>query len=451
MRVACEILSGSAIATAFMLCAPAHAQTTVTADQVVTRACRGFEGRPLTQERLADIILNELRHSGSDPWIQAHGDSLSFLRWIEEEPRNLPRDRAEAVADLRGLVWDIRRELLRNQDTNAAYVQNPERFNSENPRLFTEGTWLSPLCRGEQSNNENSGGASPLEIRNSPNDLGLSGAALIAASPASFGLTRTVTSLDDGTSKTVRDFSISGTLGYRFLNEGGDSGYVYASYTLNRSRTRPIPTLAPGANEGDGDTNTVELGGRAIIYTLPATSVGLALSANGSVLHDFTHGSDLLRLRLNSSLAVSAVAWEPVPAPCGLGFYRAFVGGLRGICQLQAQFEVAEVLERGTGAFKDTDNYGAVGGRFSYGLFLPQDSTTVSRLQSGAFAEASVRYLTALFGNVDDIERYDLAIGYRFMTGSGVGLDVTASYQYGTNDKSFEDDDIFKVGLGIIF
>jgi len=209
------------------------------------------------------------------------------------------------------------------------------------------------------------------------------------------------------------------------------------------ARTKPAPQLAPGASQSDGDTDTLETGLLvATQLTRNEDKFKLFLDAQASAIWDFAN--DARRLRLKANL-------RPVPVGtlglCGIGRYEPLVPviGLKTICRFQFEVDAAKVLKKGTTELGNYDSFLAAGGRAEFQAFLP----TADGM--GLLAGVTYRYLPVLHGPDDDIERFEASLKHRFWTKRNVGIDVGFSFTKGTNELSFEKEDVLTFGLGVIY
>ena len=282
-------------------------------------------------------------------------------------------------------------------------------------------------------------------IRQKPEELGLTGKKARAAGGFGLAFSRTQTAIATGGRKTDTKFSIDGTVGVRLTpTESISSAYLYGRYQLERARTRPAPVLAPGASQSDGDTDVLELGTTGTLWLNTDKPVNFAINGQLSGVFDFANDSQ--RAKAKVTVTPGFDLRDGAFPLCGIGKYQEVSGELTARCGLQFEAEAAHVFKAGTAKIGAQDLFIAAGGKLSYELFLPTDDGG-----SGVVAGVSYRYLPVLQGALGDIERLEAQLKHRFWTEDKLGIEVGFSYSKGTNELSFEEEDLFKFGLGIIF
>lgn len=265
------------------------------------------------------------------------------------------------------------------------------------------------------------------------------------------GLTRTRTILDDGSRKTDQSLKVDGAVGFRLSPPKTKTpSWLYASYSLNKDRTSPPPTLAPGAAQSDGDTNALELGfalAMGSTYSRPTAdpesdrAINLDLTGSVSYIRDFAKKSSVGKFQYQVDLGL------PVSLGiCDVGKYEEIIDGIYTRCSLQVQAQAVDIWKGGEAVFKDVDQYLAAGGSVKIIAFAP-----TSTKDDGIVGSLSYRHLAVSSKSLDDIKRLDASLGYRLWITNGPGIDIGFSYNKGENDKSLEDEDILKFGIGLIF
>ena len=221
--------------------------------------------------------------------------------------------------------------------------------------------------------------------------------------------------------------------------------YLFATYNLDRDRTRPRPTLAPGATEGDGDTNALALGLDAHVGgCLGGCSRGLPmdLTLQAGPVFDFAHDASRLQFR--------ALLYPRPDLDLGICRVSSFSAGpLRGRCEAGLDVQMAHVLKRGTTELGNYDTFIAAGVRLGARFFLP--TRAGEDADTGFLASVNYRFLPVIEGPGDNIERLECKLAHRFWTGGNAGIDVGFSYTRGTNELSFEEEDKMTFGFGLVY
>jgi hypothetical protein len=442
----------------------AHAATdTPLPGELIARACTGNAGNVIGQVRLAEAILIEAGKSPSEfvvaaPAVIPEGMSLTEVyqqamvaRLGKIAAGEEPEPPEEAFL-LQSTVETLEAALLRvKPGQDAPLTIEGERpqgapflFQAEKPDWTLRCKKADPGATFVQSF-EDFDPPPGFAIRSTPEELSLTGKERRGAGALALGFDRTRSKLDDGTTKTETNVTISGTAGVRLSGEQSQStsAYAYARYELKQGRTKPAPQLDPGASQSDGDTDTLETGLLlATQLTRNEDKFKLFLDLQGSAIWDFANEARRLRLKANL---------RPVPVGslglCGIGRYEALIPaiGLKTKCRLQFEVEGAKILRQGTTELGTYDTFLAAGGRVEFQAFLP----TAEGM--GFLAGATYRYLPVLHGPDDDVERFEASVKHRFWTKRSVGIDVGFSYTKGTNELSFEKEDVLTFGLGIIY
>jgi hypothetical protein len=446
------LASTGAVAALFCFASPASAQEE--AVRILTLACANqADGARIAPDRLAQATLISLEFLPID--LPPGETAAGFLRRVSTDAsagRGWTGQR-----DVEGRIQELE-NYVRLLPANAPI--RVEGTPPDQPRfnwIFSDVPPVALYCVKSSTPEQAPAplGSGRLRLRGSVDALAATGPAVVSADAATVSIVRTRTSLDDGSTKTVTDFAVDATVGLRLTNDdSAGTAFLFADYSLSRSRTRPRPALGGGTDEGDGDTNSLALGATGKLY-LPVGSAILTTSIDAAYLNDFTQDSQLGRLRLSIRPALPTTSSIQSILPCYLGSYRQIGGQESGLwtrCGVTFQVEGAHVFERGRGEFAATDNYLAVGGTLSYEALLISDAPSSGLgTAGGPFARVTYRYLPILSGNLDDIERLEARLGYRVFTPDGIGIEFSASYLRGTNEKSFADENILSLGVGIIF
>lgn len=440
---------------------PANAADTPAPGSIIDRACASRQGQVIDRVRLGEALIIEAGGfpselvtdlTGGNPPL-SHGEAvIRRLGEIQDYERTHdaphPMDPERLLLSAMSLV---QAELQNSRSEEGAPLRlagNP----SGPSWLFLPATaGFTLTCKtGDPdpdyvSATEKSSPPPAFAIRSTPEELSLRGKAGRKAGAFTLGFERSRTKLDDGTSKTDTSFSINGTVGARLSSATSQrtTSYLYGRYELQRARTRPAPALAVGASEGDGDTNVLEVGGLLDTELLGNRSeFKLFLNAQLAGLFDFANDASRAKFR-----AILTPAYDHPLGICGFGSYKSLgkSGKLMARCGLQFEAESARVLRQGRTQLGTFDSYFALGGRATYELFMPTDG------ESGLIGTATYRLLPILHGPNGEIERFEASLKHRFWTSAKVGIDVGFSYTKGTNELSFEEEDVLKFGLGIIY
>jgi hypothetical protein len=437
-------LAGTA---AVMLAAvPARAQVTPAAPAVLARACMGRAGQPIDRADIAEALLIEANLSPADiargstiPLSSYDAALVSAVRAILAEPG--PSARRTALADA---VRTLEQRL--NVAPGSSVTVEP---GGEAIRLFgpAEPAWRI-ICKEAENDRRPEDDEEPeprFAVRETPEELWLTDEDRLAAKAFSLGFERTRTVLDDGTRKTETSLTVDGTVGLRLDRTPGDLDvFLFATYNLERDRVRPAPSLAPGASQSDGDTDALALGIDGGYSCADLCWVGLPVDFNlqASAIFDFANDASRVRLR--------AIATPRLEVPLGICNLNSFGDGpLRGRCELAFEIQAAHVTRRGTTALGNYDTFLAAGGRIGVEFFLPTRPGAAA--STGFLASLRYRYLPVIHGAPDDIEQFEAKLGHRFWTGADVGIDVGFTYTRGTNELSFEEENILTFGLGLIY
>ena len=436
------------LASAFVpFIAKAQSFTPPPAKPVIARACSGKAGQAISTARLAEALVIEAGRLPSD--LTNGNERLTDILWRLSDPEN--SGQTDLQRQFAGGVQSLESNLFNAAGKKAARIEGAPvgRFKW----LFNPGLVWTIQCPGEAEPDEpytasfDANNSYPkVVLRGSIDDLSDIGDGRLKSSALKVGVIRERSTLEDGSTKTDTNLSINGTLGVRVTaaNDPINVVHAYVSYSLDRRRSRPQPTLAAGINEKDGDTHSVDIGFAGKFQLTKNESV-FKLFATGKIsyLHDFVHNSDIARLGLGVVPAISRDL-----GVCRIGSFKPLIRGIDGIfarCSFLAEFEGAQILKNGTSEFGLSDQYIALGGRGKYELFSPTFG------DDGIFAKAEYRYLPVIKGGLANIDRLDLEVGYRIWSNNKVGFDVGINYSKGTNEKSFEKDDRLALEFGVIF
>lgn len=418
-----------------------------TAKQVLDRACLGKNGQTISTARLAEALVIETNRLPSD---MTNGkEKITDVVWsISNLEIAVQNDLQRQFA---GSIQSLESALFNAKGKDAARIQGAPigKFNW----LFNPGLVWVIQCPGEAgptttyaASFDPQNSYPKLVLRGSIDDLTDIGDDRLKSSALKANVTRERSTLENGSKKTDTNLSISGTLGWRLTNADDPSNiiYAYASYALERARSRPSAPLAPGVNVNDGDTNSIDLGFTGKFeLTSDESPFKLFATTKVSYLHDFIHDSNVARL----GVGIRPVLSRNIGI-CQLGSFKPLIKGVDGIftrCSFLGEFEGAQILKKGTSEFGLSDQYVAVGGSAQYEVFSPTFG------DDGIFAKAKYRYLPIVSGRLANIDRLDLEIGYRIWSNKQIGFDVGINYSKGTNDKSFEKDDRLALEFGVIF
>lgn len=444
---------------------PAMAQGTPKPGAIISRACAPRPNmsrtgaREASQTQLAEALLAESGILPSD-FVDAVDRDLTYRSALFKGMKLLARDvRGEAASDeadaverldpdgrVRGAIQNLGFALNGGESgliVTPAGTRPIALYAEEQPRWTLtckpkpESTFVTDV--------EDPASGQSFAIRKKPEELGLTGKEAKAAGAFELAFSRTRTDIAGGGTKTDTNLSVDGTVGLRLTGASEvSSAYLFGRYQLERARTRPAPTLAPGASQGDGDTNALEAGLTGTLWLNTDKPVNFAINGQLSGVFDFANDSQ----RAKAKIAVTPGFDLPDGAfpLCGIGQYQRVSGKLTARCGMQFEVEAAHVFRAGTAKIGAQDLFVAAGGKLSYELFLPTDSGG-----SEVVAGFSYRYLPVVHGALQDIERMEAQLKHRFWSADKIGIDVGFSYNKGTSELSFEEEDVFKFGVGLIF
>ena len=444
------------------LVSPALAQLVPNEISVVARACAGNKGQLIDQTAIAEALLIEdgrvpfrfLLSAEADGYTGTVSSEKSFqseMYSIFSEIRSAanadsgdgihPLDADERMADAIRAI-----EVLLNDKSKVQFdgINPGGLFLSSNQTQKVkclDGKAVKPFLEVLEQ-------ASPpkiIAIREKPEELWLGGKEGRKAGSFKVGLNRTKTIQDDGTKKRELNVSIDGTVGLRITKPDSSNGHTFAfgKYNLNRDRVVPKPQLAAGKTEADSDTDVLEVGLVSKIQAdLPKLAMDLFIQS--SAIFDFANNSE--RIKVKGILQPGFVSDFGI---CNFGSLKPLTisNGLRTRCSVQLEAEGAGITKRGKSKFQTFDTFFALGGTATFEAFLP----TSDGNDDGVLASAKYRFLPVVHGPFDNIERLELELKHRFWSEVGFGIDIGASFIKGTNELSFDEEDILTLGAGVIF
>lgn len=449
----CAALFAGAALTAFGWSAEAMAQPS--AADILTRACKNRPDRVLTQGQIAEALVIE---AGGSPQELVRAQPLPTL------PAGATLgDAYEAalVAAVRSILENGTKPLYSDinqgvQNLARALPRKPEGVQVTVPAgqevvVFGQGapTWSITCGKGKPSPSlvEELESTKPLpliSIRETAEELWLRGEKRESAGAFQVGFERSRSRADDDSIETETSLTIDGTVGLRLTKPNPDlMAYLFATYNLQQDRSDPPPELEPDESESDDDTNALAVGAHATFDGCVGGCTDgspITIDAQPAAVFDFAKDSSRLRFRL------LATPRQYVPLGlCGLNGYGP--GPLRPRCEISFESEGGLMLSQGEAEPTDQDDYLALGARASIEFFL----LTGDDGESGFLASVRGRYLPVVAGRLADIERIDLKLAHRFWTGGDVGIDVGFTFSNGTNELSFEKEDILTFGVGIVY
>ena len=431
---------------------------------VLARACAGRADAEISHARLGAARLIELKIIPSEfvadamsgtpnpdlTMAEAYAGALvARLGEIEAGPGGHQADpRNDIHGSIRRLRSDLvlasRRDEIPLSIDGRAFLGSDRVFATSSPRPALKCAPADPEPTQTGEMEDYSAGAE-FAIREKPEELAMVGKERRGAGSFGLALERTRTRQEDGSTKTATDFSINGTAGVRLSSakSARTTSYLYGRYELQQARTKPAPTLAPGASQSDDDTDVLETG-----FTLSTDLMSneskfkLFVDAQAAAVFDFANDAQRLKLR-----ALIRPALDVSLGLCGLGSYELLSSslGLMGRCRFNFDVEAAKILKRGSSPIGDFDSFLAAGGKAEFEALLPTGEAM------DVVGSVAYRFLPVLHGGPDEIERFEASLKYRFWTRSQLGLDLGFTYTKGTNELSFEHEDVLTFGLGVIF
>jgi hypothetical protein len=431
--------------------------------EVIVRACSGNAGRPISRVRLAEAIVIQAGKAPSEfvggvPEAVPTGTSIAdaYGQALVERLGKIGAGAEPETADnaylLQSTVETLEAALLRQKPGQKGPLTIEGERPTEAPFLFQspQPGWTLRCAEEDEGRTfvadyEDFDRLPSFALRSRPEELSLTGTQRRSAGALALAYDRTRSTLDDGSRKTETNLAVSGTAGVRLSGRDAQKGsaFGYARYELKQGRTRPAPALAPGASQSDGDTHALETGFLVSAQlTRNEDDFKIFLDAQASDVWDFAN--DARRLRLKTTVRLVPIGTLGI---CGLGRFQPLIPqiGLKTKCQFQLEVEGAGVLKRGTTKLGSYDSFLAAGGRADFQAFLP----TADGM--GFVGELSYRYLPVIHGPPADIKRLEASLKHRFWTARDIGVDVGFNYTRGTNELSFEKENVFSFGLGIIY
>lgn len=265
----------------------------------------------------------------------------------------------------------------------------------------------------------------------------------------SFGFTRERSPTDAGELKTSTDVQINGAAGLAFGRIEADQNpiFAYGEYTLSEKRSKldPPPAVPPTADPGADDVDVLELGlAFPSLQTFDLGPATVEMRARGGGVLDFAKNARRIftNVQFEPGMAVSRNR-----SACGVGaFGRDIDIGLftfRARCRFWLEADLSHVLKRGQSKLDDGDELLGLGG----GVRL--DLAPKLWAKRGLIASAQYRHLSVVSGTASDIDRVDFELGYRWLVGEALSIDVKTTYSRGEERKSYDNQDIWKIELGI--
>jgi len=433
-----------ATASVLAIAQPAHAATAASSKAIIDIACGGLpEGTKIKQGDLAYALLvaSNVNLMREEP---VRGEDADTYR-----SRLVARIASSGDSEILLSVQNLEAKLRGAQSAEKPVLRYtgtiPAKSGTVWPHFLFQPGAADLVCNAKP---DDLNGIDDLEttkaprfaVRAKPEDLPLSGKERRGADAFAFGFERTRSRLDDGTLKTDTTVTLGGVAGVRLTGDkSASSVYLYGQYNLSRARTNPAPTLAPGASESDGDTNTLGIGLTIKTKMVNTPSFDLYVSGSASTMFDLVHKTD----RVQGDLVFTPTIPNLGPKACLNQF--SVLGKLRFRCGFSVEVLGAAVIKRGTTTPADYDSFLTAGPRASLELLIPNDDN------DGAFVKVTGRNLWVLTGTAKTIRRLDASLGYRFWTAQDVGIDVSFKYQIGSNASSFEREDILSFGIGVIY
>lgn len=428
---------------------------------LVERTCRNAEvGRhPADRGRMAALLLADAGVIDEHP-----------EQWITQAFALLDVRGSHPTAEQRAAIDAVRQiqETLRNLDAAGAARFGLEAVpvradvRTEFFWLLREDVQLSCIKRAARP----ADGAPPtppglahgsldLRLRATPDQLNVAGSDRLTTGAAQLSYVRERVLLPAGGSRHDNTIGIKGTLGIVIDEQAAtrehaaSAAYLYASYQLQRLRTTPPPTLAPGVSQRDKDTDVLEVGltGFRILRHTNTSPVNLLVSGNGSIIMNRVADSERLRVAVTAVPSVDPTRW-PIRL-CSLGYFRDLGLGLGARCGLTLRLEANHFLDRGTAAPTANDEFVLAGGEA--GIEFAQ-MRHARLLPGGVIAGATYRYERAIHGGVPDIDRFTAFLKYRhWVEDNRFALEFGFNFVDGTNPESFADENRLTFGLGLIF
>jgi hypothetical protein len=443
------------LAAATALIGTSAAAATANGADVVARACQGNRGHEISVLHLAEALLAE---SGRSP------SEFVAAEMAIPDPSRTPYDvYAQAIirrlndSEVPGPAFDP--ELAGGISSLKAMLVKAAQA-GDHPLIFSTPSGALPVdlfkpgrpdftitCKPGKpeativSGFEDFDPPPAFSVREKPEELPLLGDDRRSAGSFALGAERERKIKDDGSTKTDSSLKIDGTVGTRLTAASSQdaTAYLFGRYNLERKRTRP----APAAGQGSDDTNALELGLLVQAQLTPSEAAKKwFLDLEGGIVFDFTHDARRLKLR-----ALLQPAIDFSLGICGLGHAEIIVKAisLKARCKIQADVEAAQVLNRGTLAMSQYNNFLAAGVRGRYELILPTGK------KMGVAGTVEYRILPTLSGSFNRLERLEASLKYRIWADEKVGFDVGFTYADGNNELSFEQEHKITFGIGIIY
>jgi hypothetical protein len=449
-----SLLTGSALVAMLGTATPAEADTA----SIITRTCAdaGTGRNEVSLRRLAVILLADngvVIEPPADPTLP-RDDEVSWIRRAVATPGVERSAAQQAVFNAIGGLQVRLGSQSGPGPEEAGLVAVPAGpgarpdgwLVAENVRLFCH---KEAPRTGGSARSTGSGGLD-LRLRGTPDELSLTDddPRRLTAGAATLSYQRERIEQTDGTRRHDTTIGVKAALGVVLAqSQAGDSAILFGAYQLQRLRTRPRPTLAPGATERAKDTDVLEIGlnARRLFGRGDEGPFNLDVTGRGSILFDRVANSERLRF------AVTAVPDIRLPLPiCNFGEFDPIGLGLAGRCTLTFRAQANIFLDRGTRAPTANDEFALAGGV----LALEIAEWQVDRLKSsgGVIAGATYRYEVSLLGAVPNIHRFSTFLKYRrWFDERRFAIEGGINYVDGINPDSFADEHRITFGVGFIF
>jgi hypothetical protein len=439
----------------------ASAQVLIDAGALLKEACQAMpagDATPLPRERLAERLLASFNVGGSD--VISELAKLNTAAAITPSSYSAMLIQMAGVQDnspIQGAAMDLQ-VYLKNPPSKkpAARLADPSDpvLNRDN-WLFSSDWNGKILCGSSRAPTtavttlaELAGKPLPrLGVVREVGSLTATGEDRQSAKSATIGFTNTVVRKADGSTKRTQLATVDATVGVRFTADKAQPMFLYANYTLNRSRVRPADTLKPGAFVDDADINVLETG-----VTAPDIDTGFgSLAINGGYVVDFV--SDAERIRAQAVLTFGFKD-KTFLGFCGLGHLHelSWLGDARVMCLVTLDADYGNVT-RAPRAIVDTDPapFVARGQFLSLGGSAGFQTAPPLNAKEGFVASVNYRYLKTVAGSALNIDRLDMALKYRWWLDSGRALDIGGAWKHGIEAKSYKVEDTLELSFGVLF
>lgn len=289
-----------------------------------------------------------------------------------------------------------------------------------------------------------------LVLRKSVDDLAkASDAGIEGAGSFSLGFTRTKSNTDEGARKRDTDLQINGAVGVAIgkSSAGSNNRYLYAEYTRSEKRSRLNPPPADPPAEGEDDIDVLEVGFAApSLLTFDSFQEQLFWEVRGRTgwVVDFAKNSR----RVYGNLQVEpGFRLGRFGDTIGFGFFGRDLSlgftSFRLRSRAWAEVELSHVMKAGDSKLNSGDELLGLGGAVRF------DLAPKLFAKHGPLGSVQYRRLWMVSGTADDLKRWDIEAGYRFLVGSRLAIDLKTSYALGEERKSYDDEDIWKIEFGL--